>query len=336
MISIKKFLTSDNRESIDAHERMGNLLLQAIGLHAVEGERADYDAFRATIADLEASLANDKSPSSVLVATGAAIKALQDYNRRTSLFIRGKSVELQIIVGMLTDAMGQISTASQTSIVRLQDLQKQIGQAVMVEDMRTVKLRLSECLDSMRVESDRQRSESVRVVAGLQQGLKNAREPQSEEATAQPDLVTGLPLRSEAEAAMQRACDKQSHAYAALFLLDRLQAINTRFGYAVGDQVLLIFRKHLARGLSAQDEIFRWGPESFLALLHRNESGEQVRRELGRFLAGRLDETFEIGNRSVTLPIASTWTVVPLFESSFHQIVKKLDVFGAAGMVRAL
>jgi len=72
MISIKKFLTSDNRESIDAHERMGNLLLQAIGLHAEEGERADYDAFRATLADLEASLANDKAPSSVFVATGGA------------------------------------------------------------------------------------------------------------------------------------------------------------------------------------------------------------------------------------------------------------------------
>jgi hypothetical protein len=30
-------------------------------LHAVEGERADYDTFRATIADLEASFANEPS-----------------------------------------------------------------------------------------------------------------------------------------------------------------------------------------------------------------------------------------------------------------------------------
>ena len=29
---------------------MAQLLLQAIGLHAVEGERADYESFQATIA----------------------------------------------------------------------------------------------------------------------------------------------------------------------------------------------------------------------------------------------------------------------------------------------
>ena len=73
------------------------------------------------------------------------------------------------------------------------------------------------------------------------------------------------------------------------------------------------------------------GPETFLALLRRTESGEQVRRELARFLTGRLEETFEIGNRSVTLPIVSTWMVMPLYESSFDQILKKLDGFRAGG-----
>jgi GGDEF domain-containing protein len=334
MISIKKFLSVDNRESDEAHERMGSLLLQAIGLHAVEGERTDYDSFRAAIADLEKSLAHDPSPSNVLITTGAAVKALQDYNRRTSLFIRAKSGELQIIVGMLTGAMGQITTASQTSITRLQDLQKQIGTAVMVEDMRTVKLRLSECLQSMRTESDRQRVESVRVVAGMQEGLKKAQEPLAEEtnlgAAEEADPATVLSLRQEAEAAMQRACDQHTHAFAALFVVSRLQAVNSRFGSALGDQVLIIFRNHLARILSAKDEVFRWDTESFLAVLHRSESGEQVRRELARFLSTRLEETFEIGNRSVTLPIASTWTVIPLFESGYNQNLRKLDAFRAA------
>ena len=169
MISIKKFLTSDDRhaqEASEANERMTHLLLQAIGLHAVEGDKDDYNTFRVTIADLATNLANEPSPGNVLITTGAAIKALQDYNRRTSFYIRARSVELQTMVGMLTNAMGQISTASQTSIEQLQNLKRQIGQAVMVEDMRTVKLRLSECLESMRAESDRQRIEASKVVAG--------------------------------------------------------------------------------------------------------------------------------------------------------------------------
>ncbi len=334
MISIKKFLSADDRkaqEATEASERMTHLLLQAIGLHAVEGDKDDYNTFRVTIADLETNLANEPSPNNFLITTGAAIKALQDYNRRTSFYIRARSVELQTIVGMLTNAMGQISTASQTSIEQLQDLQRQIGQAVMVEDMRTVKLRLSECLDSMRVESDRQRTEARQVVAGMQDGLRKAQEPQPEVENPEADLLTGLPLRREAETAMRSACEQQAHAYAALFVLDRIQSINARFGYSLGDQIMMIFLKHLSRGLSARDEFYRWGPETFLAVLRRNESGEQVRRELARFLTGRLEETFEIGNRSVTLPIVSTWTVMPLYESSFDQILKKLDGFRSGG-----
>lgn len=334
MISIKKFLTADNRDAADVNEangRMAHLLLQAIGLHAVEGEQADYDTFRVTIADLETSLAQESSPSNILVTTGAAIKALQDYNRRTSLYIRARSLELQTIVGMLTNAMGQITTASQTSIERLQDLHRQIGQAVVMEDMRTVKLRLSECLESMRVESDRQRVESVRVVAKMQLGLKKAQEPRAEEENAELDLLTGLPLRRGAELAMRRGCEQRTHACAALFVLDRIQAINTRFGYSLGDQIMMIFLKHISRGLSGQDVFFRWGPEAFVAVLRRSESGEQVRRELARFLTSRLEETFEVGSRSVTLPIVSTWMVIPLYESSFDQILKKLDGFRGGG-----
>src|SRR5262245_45210229 len=102
MMSIKRYLGSSDKESIEAYERMAQLLLQAIGLHAVEGERADYDSFRAAIADLQKSLAEDGSPSNVLVSTGTAVKAMQEYNRRTSNFIRARGTELQGIVGMLT------------------------------------------------------------------------------------------------------------------------------------------------------------------------------------------------------------------------------------------
>ena len=182
----------------------------------------------------------------------------------------------------------------------------------------------------MRVEIDRQRQETVEAVEGLKQGLKKAQEPPAEEASAKPDPLTGLPSRLEGEAAMRLACGQQSHAFAALFVLDRIQAIKSRFGSALGDEVLLLFQKHLMHGLSAGDELFRWGPDSFLSLLLRTESGEQVRRELGRFLTGRLEQTFEIGARSVTLPISSTWTVIPLFESSFNQNLRKLDAFRAA------
>src|SRR5438067_991519 len=83
---------------------------------AVEGEPADYDWLRCAIADLQTRLTEDPSPANILVTTGAAVNAMQDYNRRTSHILSARSVELQSIVGMLTGAMSQIATTSQTSI----------------------------------------------------------------------------------------------------------------------------------------------------------------------------------------------------------------------------
>src|SRR5258708_14399796 len=92
MISIKKYLSTDSRETSHAYERMSLMLLEAIGLHAVEGDRADYDVLRGAIADLQTGLTEDPSPANILVTTGAAVKAIQNYNRRTSQILGARSV----------------------------------------------------------------------------------------------------------------------------------------------------------------------------------------------------------------------------------------------------
>src|SRR5437764_11306843 len=135
MISIKRFLSDDSRETVEAYERMSLMLLEAVGLHAVEGDRADYDLLRCVIADLQKSITDDPSPANILVTTAAAVKHMQDYNRRTSHILSARSVELQTMVGMLTGAISQIATTSQTSVSRLQDLQRQMEQAVLLDDM---------------------------------------------------------------------------------------------------------------------------------------------------------------------------------------------------------
>src|ERR1700704_3051373 len=102
VISIKKFLSQNNKESAEAYERMAHLLLQAMGLHAVEGDRTEYDRFRGSIAVLQSSLAEDPSPDNILITAGTAVKTLGDHNWHTSQYIRAKGIELQSIVGMLT------------------------------------------------------------------------------------------------------------------------------------------------------------------------------------------------------------------------------------------
>src|SRR5204862_3348618 len=106
-ISIKKFING-SPEVDDSYERVAHLLLQAIGLHAVQGSPTEYERFRATFDGLQAKLSETPAPDP-LVVTAEAIKSLQEYNQRASKFIRAQGVELQSMVGMLTQAMTQIS-----------------------------------------------------------------------------------------------------------------------------------------------------------------------------------------------------------------------------------
>jgi GGDEF domain-containing protein len=194
------------------------------------------------------------------------------------------------------------------SLDRLKELQERIEQASMIEDLRTLQLELSDCIRLIRGE------------CGFPESLIES--PDS-------DSLTGLPLRSGAEEAMKSACAASAHTYAGLFVMDRFQVINSRFGTDLGDQVALSFVQHLSGALTGKDTLYRWSPISFLALLDRRESPDQVRREMARAMMQLREQTFEIGDRSVVLPISSTWIIVPLFEHGYSEVLQKLEAFGA-------
>lgn len=331
MISIKKLLASDEREAAEAFERMARLLLQAIGLHAVAGDHKDLEDFQTAIAGVQGNLEHDPSPQNILVAAGSAIESLQVYNRRTSAFVQGKTAELNAILGMLTQAMTQIATLSENSVSRLQELQERIEHAAMLEDVRALKARLSECLDSIRAEVARQREESRQLISSLREALESVQaRPASAGAEEPGDPLTGLPQKSEAKTAIGAACGPGSRIYAALFVLDRLPTIQSRFGPKAVDEALLFFLQFLSEALSPTDRFFRWEEGSFLALIDRQGAADYVRREIAKAIARRPEQTLRIDGRSVALQLSSTWTVLPLSEHTPAENVKKLEAFCAS------
>ena len=128
---------------------------------------------------------------------------------------------------------------------------------------------------------------------------------------------------------MKAACIEGAHVYAGLFVMDRLQSVVSRFGPELGDRAMLFFVQQLSTALTGSDILFRWSPTAFLALIHRAESPDLVRRQMSKTITHRTEQSFEIGDRSVVLPLSSSWVIIPLFEHRYGEIVKKLDAFGA-------
>jgi len=316
-ISLKRFLDSRPEQLIEALLRMVRLLVQGIEIHAVKGDAADYDKFRSDMRQVQESLTERPAPSEVLVMAGAVVKALEEYNNRASRFIHVQCAELQTMVAMLTKTMTTLASGSETSVARLQSIEKQLHKASMIEDFQTARLRLGECLEGLRTEIVRQKEESARTVTEMRTELTKSRErmaplSQRGEGERRADPVTGLRQRPEAEAALVEAAQEGRRVYAVIFVIERLDLINSRFGYAAGDQILVLFSQHLAQNLSRTDQLFRWSGPAILALLERDGAPKQVREEVVRITAQRLEKTILLGTRSVLLPVGASWAMFPV------------------------
>jgi len=200
-----------------------------------------------------------------------------------------------------------------------------------LEDVRIMKVRLSDCLADIRTEAERQEMQMGETIEQLSQGLDQARRGLA--GVEEKDAVTGLPGRSEAEAVLAQAGRAGPQAYAAVMVLDRLQTLNARFGRQAGDEVLMEFAGMVQRQLDPNDRLYRWSGPALLAFLPRAESLEMVRNEIGRIMETRLEHSIQTPSRDILVPIAARWTVFPMMAAPrlFYQ---KIDTFAAQPTAR--
>jgi GGDEF domain-containing protein len=333
MISLKSYLSRDPGAE-EAYRRIISLFLQGIGLHAVEGDKADHDRFRADIDKCLATLSPETPVSELLVVVGGALRAMEDYNQRTSKFVRRQNTELQHMLSMLTQTIITIGSSSEHSVSRLQSIEKSIESTQAVEDIQILKLRLSECLEAVRDESVRQKQDGQVALQSLKQELESSQELMGS-FKIRPDLdaATGLAGKGEADRAIRAALESPQGKFLVIAVCNRVQAVNARFGYAVGDRILGAFAEQFKKGLSARDKIYRWQGPTLVALLERAERIERVRAEVRQFADVRLDKTTEVGQRTVLIPISAIWTIFPV-APPLDAFLRQVEAFTAAQVPR--
>ena len=333
MISFKPYLFKD-QEAENAYRRIIGLFLQGIALHAVEGDKGDYDRFRSDIDEFSKKMGPETPLSELLVQAGAALRAMEDYNRRTSKVIRRQNTELQHMVSMLTQTVITIGSSGEASVNKLQDIEKSMERARMLEDIQLLKLRLGECLESVREEAQRQKTAGQSTLDSLKQELENSRTRLgSLQPAVELDAATGIPSKKEALKAIQAAVESPANKFLVIAVVSRVQAVNARFGYAIGDRVLAAFAEYLKSNLAACDQVFRWQGPSLIALLEREDRLEKVRTELRRFIDAKLEKTVEISNRTVLLPISASWSIFSV-TPPVEDLLKKMEAFTVAQVPR--
>jgi diguanylate cyclase (GGDEF)-like protein len=308
------------------------ILVDGIGQHTIAGNAADCAQFRHSIDEVSNALVDQISPPDLLARAGSVLNRLEDHNRRTVRHQRLQTVELQNMVTMLASTIGEVSAASNANVSILGEIEKQVAIASELDDVRIIKARLSDCLTNIRKEAERQQRDTSETIQQLGEGLEHARKDLANESEMR-DLITGLPLRPQAEAALAQSGRTGSQAYAVVMVLDRLQTLNTRYGQEAGDEVLVEFSRMVQAQLQTPDRLFRWSGPTLLALLPRAGGLERVRGEIGRVMETRLEHTIQTPSRCIMVPITARWTVFPMMAAPrlFYQ---KIDNFVAKPIPR--
>ncbi|HXF13648.1 MAG TPA: diguanylate cyclase [Terriglobales bacterium] len=325
---LKRFISIEKAAQTDL--RMSRLLLQAIGLHAVEAEQQEYQSFRTTINALLTKITEETPLEEILTAVGVATKAMYDYGFRTSQLIKAQHLELQALSRMLTETIIDLSPTAAHSMA-LREIDWSISKASSLEDIKDLQKRIADCLETIRTEitegqgNARHKSMVDLPTATLENRLSDAADIAQQQLPF-TDVIAG---RSEAETAIRSSKQHGSHSLAAVFVVDRLRYVNSRFGNDIGNQIIALFERRLAGALLGEDRLFRWNESSFLALFETGEPEAKVRRRIEQMLLKRLIETFTINDRSVMLTISASWTVVLIAEISCDAVVSRVDSFVA-------
>lgn len=327
MISLGRFLRVHACDEDASYVRALSLLLQGIELHTLEHNQEDYECFQAELSGVQRGLFPKISIPWTFVLVGRAIKALEEYSRRTAGRLRAQFTELQSITSALSNAITTMVSASEASLGRLRAIQAQLLAAERMDDLRLVKKHLNDCLNDMAVEvaEHRNHSECGRArLAQEAQDFENSIDCAQRRVASDP--VTGLPPRAEAEAALSKVADSGVAAVAVVLTLKRLKQVNSRCGHGVGDSLLAKLSAYVRSGASLEEGPYRWSGPALMAIITRNVSFDRIRHEIGRLVADMPEYEIAVGGQMATILASVGWAVFPV-TLAVDKLVREMDEF---------
>jgi len=277
------------------------LLLEGISRHSVKSDVEEFRKFRSQMQHVLQPLDEDCLPHEVYDAADQAVGIFKDYGHRTSKRLGQQSVELHDVIKMLFNTFRDLAIAGPEKMRQLQDVGASLAASSDGDKLAECKLQLAGCLSEIRQEAERFRNDADgRRVSG----------------DARKDQLTGLENRDVAEEALTKACVAESPGCAIIIVIDRIAVYNVRFGRAVGDKVLKFFADYLVRSLPSEGPPFRWSGPAVLML--RQGTVEQAGSIIRRVLEQRVEYEVELAARTILLPIAARWEVVPMMAEALH------------------
>jgi GGDEF domain-containing protein len=331
VISIKRYL---DLSSADAYRRMLEVLVETVTENPVDIDHNECQRFKNDIAKIQERFAEGDGGEQFSLAVRAITQAIERHNRSIANLVRLQGSELQNMVGMLTQTVKALGSAGDNSSKNLETIAGQLKRVSALEDIYQLRVRLSECLKNMREEATRQRTESQGMLQGLRHELGSTQQRLSHHGIETDiDRVTGFAGRSAAEVAIHEAANSADPRYIAVAVLGKMETINARFGYAVGDEVLCEFAARVAGRLCSRAQFFRWNGPAVIGILQRSEPVHIIRAEVNKVVEAPISKSLVSGAQNAFITTTATSMVLPVAPPA-GDIIARIDSFVAAQIPR--
>lgn len=328
-MSIKSFLENKSGDLDKAMSSLSHTLLEAIAREAIRADAADCLTFQHSFLSFAKKVRETRDSSELYVISGGADKALQDYNQVVSKYFKAQSKELQMLATNAMRTVAEIHLNSSDATKNLKKLEEQLGLASDAQSLHECRIQIGMCLQGIREEALRQQEQNGQTIARLHSEINQRTTPTASRSVCGDDPVSGLPARHQAEEALAVLANSGNpDQFAVLFVVHRVQLVNTKYGYAVGDNIIRSFLRHLMQEFCAVDDLFRWSGPAFLAVTHRLDGLQALRSEVARITSHRMEENIAVGSRNALLGVtASALTVQLIQEKDTAGLTRKLDEF---------
>jgi GGDEF domain-containing protein len=294
--------------------RVVSILLQGIALHSYDADSAIASEFQTAIRKVRNDFEHTDDEDTALILAGSAIRLMDDHNSRSYLLERSRQTELEEAVALVSHALLDVTHAGAETTARFEEMQRELASAHDMDTLLGAKDRLSALVESIR---DELANPGKICSAKIPEG--------------KADPVTGLPDYGFAVTAIAEIWADREDYYAALFAAERLEAINTRFGFQAGDGVLQVLSDHTARNLSPGDRLFRWRGPCLMALIKRQGSEGMVATEMARLTLAKIEHTIAMKGRDVLLPVSTSWNLLSLSAASgLDELLARMNAFAAS------
>lgn len=336
LVTLKPYL--DGRPDHDHdYGSLLNLLAAKLTQHPLELGQDEWECFQSEISAIQDLFEANPTSEQFQEAIEAIGLSLERHHqnigsllRRLTGDLRSQKSELQSMISMLTRTIRSMKSASETSAGSMETITRQVRQASSLNDIRVLRWRLAECLREMEQEAVRQRTTSQAGIGNLSQGLAATKLRLSQHGIkVDVDPVTSFAGRSAAELALRGLSKAADFNFVLVVVLQRLNAINRRFGYSTGNAVLFDFATLVAGALCKQASFFRWSGPAIVATLQRSASFDDIKAEVNKVLRPPFSKLLDGQGQNALITVSAAWELIPA-PISGQDAIEQIDTFVAA------